>query len=80
MSLIGMVNFCNGKRRRENEMRTVESKDNLLRKKEFAIMIAVSLRTIDRMVAAGELEKVMVRGCVRFRESAAQKIINGETT
>ena len=61
-------------------METVESKDNLLRKKEFAIMIAVSLRTIDRMVAAGELEKVMVRGCVRFRESAAQKIINGETT
>ena len=61
-------------------MHQAEPQEKLLRKKEFAIMIAVSLRTIDRMVASGELEKVMVRGCVRFRESDAQKIINGEAT
>ena len=54
-------------------METVESKDNLLRKKEFAIMIAVSLRTIDRMVASGELEKVMVKEVVRKEEKLQEK-------
>ena len=70
---IGTVNFWNGKRRRENEMK--ETKDSLLEKKHVVNRLSLSLRTVDRLVASGELEKVKVRGAVRFRESDVQALV-----
>ena len=69
MSLIGMVNFWNGKRRRENEMEKTETKDRLLKKEDVVNRLSLCVRTVDRMAASGELEKVKIRGAVRFRES-----------
>ena len=69
MSLIGMVNFWNGKRRRENEMYSIEQQDKLLRKSDVVNRLSLSLRSVDRLVASGKLEKVKVRGSIRFRES-----------
>ena len=70
---IGTVNFWNGKRKRENEMK--ETKDSLLEKKHVGNRLSLSLRTVDRLVASGELEKVKVRGAVRFRESDVEALI-----
>jgi len=49
----------------------------LLRKKEVAQMLACSLRTVDRLASSGRLKRVKVGGCVRFRASEVQSIING---
>lgn len=37
--------------------------------------LCVSTRTVDRMVAEGLLEKVFLRGSVRFRERDIDKIV-----
>ncbi|NNJ42640.1 MAG: helix-turn-helix domain-containing protein [Akkermansiaceae bacterium] len=37
--------------------------------------LSVSTRTVDRMVAEGVLEKVFLRGSVRFREHDIDQII-----
>ena len=72
---IGTVNFCNGKRRRENEMRTEEPKVRLLRKKEVKFILACSPRTIDRLVSYGKLTRVKVLGAVRYKEDEVQELI-----
>ena len=56
----------------ENKM----SDDKLLRKKDAANLLAVSVRTIERMVCSGRLVRVMVRGGVRLRESEVLAIVN----
>lgn len=50
--------------------------ENLLRKKEVAEMLACSVRTVDRLASSGRLTRVKVGGCVRFRASEVQAIIN----
>lgn len=54
-----------------------EFTDKLLRKKETAEMLGYSVRSVDRDAAEGKLTKVKVRGCVCFRLSEIQAIING---
>lgn len=51
--------------------------DKLLRKKDAAEMLACSLRTIDRLVAAGRLLPVRILGGVRFRFSEVQALMKG---
>lgn len=50
--------------------------DRLIDIKEAAHRLGVSVRTVDRMVDRGELEKVNVGGLVRFRESDIQNIVH----
>jgi len=52
--------------------------DKLLRKREVADRLACSVRTVEREVISGNLERVKVRGGVRFRESEVNRIINGK--
>ena len=51
--------------------------ERLLRKKETAEKLAQSLRSIDRLVAAGKLTRVKVLSGIRFRLSEVQAIMNG---
>ena len=80
MSRIGMVNFWNGKRRRENEVRKSEPEEKLLRKKDVVNRLALSPRSVDRLVAGQQLTKVKLMGAVRFKESEVMALINGEAT
>jgi excisionase family DNA binding protein len=50
--------------------------DRLLKKKVVAERLAVSKRTLDRMVAAGKIEKVFVGASSRFRESDIDRIVS----
>jgi excisionase family DNA binding protein len=59
-----------------NEL-TSQANDKLLRKKQAAELLAVSQRTIDRMVSLGKLTRVKVLGGIRFRCSQVQSIIDG---
>ena len=47
----------------------------LITKQMTAQRLSVSTRTIDRMVADGLLEKVFLRGSVRFRERDIDQIV-----
>ena len=76
MSLIGMVNFCNGKRRRENEMKTAQVQDILISKKETARILACSLRSIDRLVQRGKLNRVMTGARAKFRLEEVERLRN----
>ncbi len=51
----------------------------LLNKREVAAQLGVCERTIERMVSARQLVKIYVRGCVRFRMSEVQQLMNGGT-
>jgi predicted DNA-binding transcriptional regulator AlpA len=51
--------------------------DRLLRKKEAAAMLAYSLRSVDRLVAAGKLTRAKILGGIRFRLSEVQFLMNG---
>jgi excisionase family DNA binding protein len=45
---------------------------------EFADALRVSVRTVDRMIAAGEIRVRRVRGkCVRILRSDVEKYLNG---
>jgi excisionase family DNA binding protein len=48
--------------------------DRLISKREAAEIMGVSVRTIEREVAAGKLPRSRVRGCVRFRLSDVFRI------
>ena len=53
----------------------------LLSKKEVAETLSVSVRSVERLVARGVLKKIKVGGCVRFRSSELEKLIEtGGTT
>lgn len=51
--------------------------DQLLKKKDVATMLACSLRSIDRLVAAGRLTRVRLLGAARFRLSEVKLLMNG---
>lgn len=51
----------------------------LIGKREVARILACSVRTVERLVALGALEKVMVLGAVRFRVYDVQKIVKEGT-
>jgi excisionase family DNA binding protein len=51
----------------------------LIGKRQVAQILACSVRTVERLVALGTLEKVMVLGAVRFRVRDIQKIIEEGT-
>ena len=56
-------------------MYQAESQDKLLRKKDVVDRLALSKRSVDRLVTSGKLEKVKVMGAVRFRESDVQALV-----
>ena len=58
-------------------MHQENDKDRLLKKKDVVNRLSLSARTLDRLVASGKLNKVCVRGAVRFRESEIKKLIEG---
>lgn len=43
--------------------------DRLVSKRETAGLLGVSVRTLERMISAGQLSILKVRGCVRLRLS-----------
>ena len=49
--------------------------DKLLRKKQAAERLAISTRTLDRMVHQGLIVKVYVGNAPRFRESEIDSIV-----
>jgi excisionase family DNA binding protein len=49
--------------------------DRLLTKKAAAEKLAISPRTLDRMVAAGKIVKVFVGASARFRQSEIDRIV-----
>lgn len=51
--------------------------DKILSRKEASEALHISMPTIDRMLASGELPKIKVRGRVFIRESAVRAIIEG---
>ena len=51
--------------------------DQLLTKKEVAEILAVSERTLDRMLARGKLTKVKVGGCVRLMANEIDAVVKG---
>ena len=51
--------------------------DQLITKREVAKLLAVSERTIDRVMARGKITKIKVGGCIRFKLSEVKEVING---
>lgn len=49
--------------------------DFLLTKKEAARRLAVSTRTLDRLVVRGQLSKVLIGSCPRFRKSDIDALV-----
>lgn len=50
---------------------------SLVNKGGAAEMLSVSVRTIERMMAAGQLTKVKIRGAVRLRVSEIKAFLEG---
>ena len=53
--------------------------ERLLSKKEAADVLAVSIRTLDRMRSTGEILAVKVRGVVRFHPAAIERYVARHT-
>ena len=49
----------------------------LLTKEEVAELLQVSPRTVDTLAASGDLQRLKIRGCVRFAPSAVDAYIRG---
>ena len=49
--------------------------DRLLNKPEVCELLGISRPTLDRIVAAGELEAIKIRGQVRFERQALQRYL-----
>ncbi|MHB1425655.1 MAG: helix-turn-helix domain-containing protein [Gemmataceae bacterium] len=49
--------------------------DRLLTKRQAATLLAVSVRTLDRMRSTGEIQAVRVRGAVRFQPAIIERYI-----
>jgi excisionase family DNA binding protein len=64
-----MVNFWNGKRRRENEVKTVELEERFISKKDVALMLSCSTKTVERYADDGTLQRYRIGNLLRFRES-----------
>lgn len=50
-----------------------------MKRPEVLERLRISSRTLDRLTAEGQLEKVPVRGAVRYRESEVARIIANGT-
>ena len=48
--------------------------DRLVSKREAAGLFGVSVRTLERMISAGQLSILKVRGCVRLRLSQVLRL------
>jgi excisionase family DNA binding protein len=51
--------------------------EHLLKKREVAGRLSCSLRTVERLVAAGKLTRVKILGGIRFRWSQVLSLMNG---
>ena len=59
-------------------MYQAEPQEKLLRKKDVVDRLALSKRSVERLVAGGKLNKVKVMGAVRYRESEVLALMRGE--
>ena len=50
----------------------------LISKKDAADVYGVSIRTIERMLASGQLTKIKIRGCVRVKLSEIRALLGEE--
>jgi excisionase family DNA binding protein len=50
--------------------------ERMLRKKDVAALLACSVRTVDRLVSAGNLTPVRILGAIRFRLSQVTALVN----
>jgi predicted DNA-binding transcriptional regulator AlpA len=53
--------------------------DRLMKRPEVLERLRISSRTLDRLTAEGQLEKVPVRGLIRYRESEVARIVASGT-
>ena len=61
-------------------MKFVESNgsdEKLIRKRQVADILGVSLRSVERLVSMGRLTRVRVMGAIRYRASVVQGIVKG---
>jgi excisionase family DNA binding protein len=54
---------------RTGQLNAAQANERLLTRKEVAAAMTVSLRTVDRMLADGEIKSIRLRGRVRFHLS-----------
>jgi len=59
-----------------NKSSTQESNDKLIRKKQVAEMLAISLKSVERLVQSGQLTRIKILGAIRFRLSQVLKLMN----
>ena len=69
MSLIGTVNFWNGKTRRVNEMKTAELEAEFISKMDVALMLSCSTKTVERWTEKGILTAYEIGGMIRYKKS-----------
>jgi excisionase family DNA binding protein len=62
----------------KNDQTSSPETERLLRKSEVAEKLACSERTVERLVQDRVLNRVEIRGGVRYRESEVNKIIRGD--
>ena len=60
-------------------MMSADMSARLLTKREASALLAVSIRTLDRLRSMGEIQAVKVRGAVRFDPAAIAKYVAGHT-
>ena len=53
--------------------------EKLIDKREAARLLAVSVRTLDRLRSTGEIQAVKVRGAVRFTYAAIERYVARRT-
>lgn len=51
--------------------------DKLVNKKQVAEMLSLSLRSVDRLIAGGFLQRIKVLGSARYRLREVLNIVNG---
>lgn len=66
---------------RTEELKSSDKAYQLITKKEVASLLAISKRTVDRLVSVGDLPRPFkVGGCTRFRRIEILNFINSATT
>ncbi len=58
-----------------NQLEIPKKRINLITKQMAAQRLSISIRTLDRMVSKGVIEKVFLGTSVRFRDTDIQNII-----
>ena len=75
MCLIGMEIFWNGKTEKRTEMDRSKVTQRLVRKRDVAEILSCSVRTVDRLVAKGELSPVKILGSKRYKVNEIEMLI-----